>query len=320
MELPFLIKYQPKSFKDYELDDNLVNLLNSLVKTDNLNILLVGNSGSGKSSLIKSIVSEYFKTGEHQQDNILYINSLKEQGIQYYRNEVKCFCQTTSTIHNKKKLIILDDLDIINEQSQQVFRNCIDKYSNNVNFITTCSNTQKILESIQSRLLIIKLKPLETHNLQRIMNKIIKLEKIGITADAVKFTLALCNNSVRLLINYLEKFKLLETKINLKLVQEICTNISFGKFEELTNYIFIDKNIHKAIKIIYDIYYSGYSVMDILDNYFLFIKTTNLLNEEQKYETIKIICKYITIINDIHEHQIELAFFVNNLVIMEISN
>ena len=30
-----------------------------------------------------------------------------------------------------------DDVDIINEQSQQVFRNCIDKYSHNVNFIAS---------------------------------------------------------------------------------------------------------------------------------------------------------------------------------------
>ena len=33
-----------------------------------------------------------------------------------------------------------------------------------------------------------------------------------------------------------------------------------------------DKKIKEAIKLIYDVYDRGYSVMDILDNYFLFIK------------------------------------------------
>ena len=54
--------------------------------------------------------------------------------------------------------------------------------------------------------------------------------------------------------------------------------------------------------------------MDILDNYFVFIKITNLLNENEKYNIISFICKYITIFHNIHEDQIELALFTNNLI------
>ena len=53
--------------------------------------------------------------------------------------------------------------------------------------------------------------------------------------------------------------------------------------------------------------------MDILDNYFLFIKTTTTLSESEKYEIIPIICKYITVFHNIHEDEIELALFSNNL-------
>ena len=67
------------------------------------------------------------------------INTLKEQGISYYRSEVKIFCQTSSLFKDKKKILVLDDIDIINEQSQQVFRNCIDKYSNNVIFLASAA-------------------------------------------------------------------------------------------------------------------------------------------------------------------------------------
>jgi len=69
-----------------------------------------------------------------------------------------------------------------------------------------------------------------------------------------------------------------------------------------------------AIKLIYEIYDKGYSVMDILDNYFLFIKSTINLSEEQKYIIIPYICKYITIFHNIHEEEIELALFTNNLI------
>ena len=71
-----------------------------------------------------------------------------------------------------KKIVVLDDIDIINEQSQQVFRNCIDKFSHNVHFISSCSNTQKVIESLQSRFIIIKIKPLKRENLHKIIIKI----------------------------------------------------------------------------------------------------------------------------------------------------
>ena len=161
MDIPFIYKYKPLLFKDFEIDQNIITILNTLISMNNLNILFTGNSGSGKTSIINALIKEYYNNIPYDNSNILIINSLKDQGIQYYRNEVKTFCQTRSPIHNKKKIVVLDDIDNINEQSQQVFRNCIDKYSNNVHFISSCSNIQKVIDSLQSRKTIIKLKSLE---------------------------------------------------------------------------------------------------------------------------------------------------------------
>ena len=54
--------------------------------------------------------------------------------------------------------------------------------------------------------------------------------------------------------------------------------------------------------------------MDILDTYFLFIKNVEILNEEEKYKIIYFISKYITIFHNIHEDEIELALFTNNII------
>jgi hypothetical protein len=54
--------------------------------------------------------------------------------------------------------------------------------------------------------------------------------------------------------------------------------------------------------------------MDILDNYFIFVKNTAILTEEQKYKIIPFICKYISIFHNIHEDEIELSLFTNNLI------
>ena len=168
----FLNKYQPLYFKDFEADAVLFDMLNTLINMENLNILFIGDVGSGKTTFLNAVIKEYYGNISPQ-DNILHINSLKEQGINYYRNEVKTFCQTCSSVKNKKKIIVLDDIDIINEQSQQVFRNCIDKYSHNVHFVSSCSNPQKVIESLQSRFIIIKIKPLlKTQLLMKNLNNL----------------------------------------------------------------------------------------------------------------------------------------------------
>ena len=93
----------------------------------------------------------------------------------------------------------------------------------------------------------------------------------------------------------------------------VAHNISFYLLEQYT--LFLKKHaLQEAIAIIYSIHDKGYSVMDILDNYFLFVKTTKFLNEDEKYIIIPYICKYITIFHNIHEDEIELALFTNNLI------
>ena len=310
----FVNKYQPTHFDDFEIDNEMIHILKLLIKIDNLNILFIGDIGSGKTSFLNAVIREYYQgyTPSEYNQNILYINSLKEQGINYYRNDVKTFCQTCTMIKQKKKIVVLDDLDVLNEQSQQVFRNCIDKFSHNVHFIASCSNGQKIIESLQSRLMIIKIKPLQTNNLIKIMHKIKTLEQIEMDPEAEQFILNISNNTAKILINYMEKCKLIREMITLDLAIQICTNISFLLLEQYTEHV-KKGELKKAIEILYDIYDKGYSVMDILDNYFLFVKTTSSLNEKQKYDIIPLICKYITVFHNIHEDEIELSLFTNNL-------
>lgn len=311
----FVDKFQPIYLNEFEIDETLLTMLTTLIKMDNLNILFIGDNGSGKTSFLNAMIREYYKNYEYNEyePNLLHINSLKEQGISYYRNDVKTFCQTCSLIKNKKKIVVLDDIDVINEQSQQVFRNCIDKYKHNVHFISSCTNSQKVIESLQSRLIIIKIKPLQKDNLVKIMDKISQSENIIIHDDAKQFILNISNNTAKILINYMEKLKLINRIIDLDIAMNLCTTISFQILQEYTELI-QNGDIINAVEKIYSIYDQGYSVMDILDNYFLFIKTTEIIDDIHKYPIVSILCKYITIFHNIHEDEIELALFTNNLV------
>jgi len=297
------------------MDEKLLSVLNTLIDIDYLNILFIGNSSSGKTTVLYALIREYYGLSKYAnlpENNILFINNLKEQGIQYFRNEMKTFCQSHSSIYGKKKLLIIDDIDNINEQSQQVFRNYIDKYKHNIHFISVCTNIQKVIESIQSRVHIIQIPQPSIMQIETIMNKIIDTENIIIDQYAKDHLLLMSGNSIRTLINYLEKIYILGVRIDIELCKKLCSNISFQNFE---NYIekIKTRELSDAIDILYKIHDYGYSVIDILDYFFTFIKITTIIDEETKYKIIPLLCKYITIFHNLHEDCIELALFTNNL-------
>jgi DNA polymerase III gamma/tau subunit len=149
-------------------------------------------------------------------------------------------------------------------------------------------------------------------NLETTMNKIIENEHLTIDEDAKKILLNISNNSIRILINHLEKIYILKQPVNAELVCKLCSNISYQQFD---NYIdrLKGRDLNGAIQILYEIYEHGYSVIDILDYFFTYIKNTMKIKEAEKYKILPFLCKYITIFHKVHEDSIELAFFTNNL-------
>jgi len=343
----FINKYKPYTIDDFCTDDKLKIVLKTLIAIDDLNILLIGDTCSGKTTILNAIIRQYYHndneiTNSHEyfslenNTDILYINNLKEQGIGFYRNEMKIFSQSHSSIYGKKKMIIIDDIDTINEQSQHVFRNYIDKYKHNVHFISVCTNIQKVIESLQSRVHIIHIEPPSKEQVKILMERIIKEESLHLSEECQEFILKYSNRSIRTMINYMEKIYIVtcggkkilsdshsntisitesnppDSVISLEMCMNITADIKIYIFE---NYIDIlkDGKLNDAIKLTYDIHDYGFSVIDILELFFIFVKGTTILKENEKYEIIKLLCKYITIFYSVHENIIELALFTYDI-------
>ena len=328
-------KYKPEYFHQFHINENIIELLNRQISLNKLITILIGEEGTGKTILLKAIVNEYYKDILYSQykHNILYINTLNEQGIKYFRNEVKLFCQTCSVIPGKKKLIILDDLDILCETNQKIFINIVDKYSDNISFIASCTFIQKITDGLKSRFMLVQLPLFNAHKMKLIADNIILQEHLNISEDAVNFIIHVSHQKVNRLINYIEKIKLYGERVDLTIAKQLCTNINTSFFTQYFHYL-QTRQLLQAIYILYEINDQGFSVIDILDLLVEYVKnntisqtqiestqynevildTYNTFDEQTAYNIIHIICKYITIFYNIHEDEIELAIFTYELL------
>lgn len=290
--IPFIYKYMPKTVDEFELDSKL-----SL--SYQTNVLLLGPERSGKTTLASLLVKVI------DTDQVLFINVLKEQGIQYYRNEVKTFCQSTT---NKK--IIVDGIDEMNEQTQQIFLNYMETYAS-IQFILTGTNPQKIMESIYSTCMVIRLKPVSDEYLYSFIDRICIQEGIQMEPDAKEYLVSLTHPSIRTILNYLEKYKILGIPITVHHLKQTHTDIPFTLLD--TFFDAVQRGDKKEAQCILSLYQDGYSVMDTLDACYEYVKVS-AMPDLFKYKYIKIICKYIAIFNMIHEHPLELFFFLEDCI------
>jgi DNA polymerase III delta prime subunit len=305
-----LKKYKPTKIADFQFPPNLESTLNSFLSNNCIHLLIYGASVSGKTTLIHSLLNDYYEIPNYG-SNVLYINNIQEQTVQA---DMKGFCQTKCTIPNKKKFIVIDDLDTIQEQHQQIFCNFIDKYKTKIHFICSCNNLQKVLDCIHSRLFVAHLPIINSFILRNILDKIVLNEQILMENDKVKEkVIKASNNSVNILINMLDKYRLYGLEITEDVVDKLCSNIPNYVFDEYTSFV-KEKNINEAVRVIIRLFHQGYSVLDILDCYYVFIKETNELSDTQKYKFIPHICNYINHFYIMYDDCIELAFFTNKLI------
>ena len=318
MDSQFIQKYKPYFIRDFCFEPNFQTMLDALFKIDNLNIIFIGPPSSGKTSLLYSIMREYYGGEEFAtyETNVMMINNLKEQGIQYYRNEMKLFCRSKCSIRGKKKMVIVDDLDFMQEQSQQVFRNYIDNYRNNVHFLFACTNLYKVIESLQSRVQIMQIPHTTDEGLRIILHRITEKESITLTPQAVDYLIRISTGYVRLMIQWLEKLVIYsnpgETEYTRDMLVKICSTISDDVFEEYFKYI-MDKNIYAAVGLMFDVISRGYSVIDIIEYMYDFIKRTDMLSDDNKYKCIRNISEVKKVIKESMEDKIEMLILTGQM-------
>lgn len=318
-------KYKPVNLDDFDFEENYKRSLNEFVNKEFLNIIIIGEDGTGKTTLLNSMIMNYLNAindndsknnsiSSLESSHVFRINNLKDCGITFYRNEVKNFCQFPS---KRKKLLVVDNLEMVDKSIQSIFKYYMEKWSNNFYFIATTSNPHKINESLLAKTYQLLLPKKSSLTIRNILENICMSEKICITSDAKKYIINQCNGKIKILFMLLQKIYYLNEKINLELIEENFTMLSHNDFKEYFDAC-KENNYKSAFELIEHFLSKGYSICDIFDEIFHFIKiqdsSNDIFNEETKYEIIKLISKYTLVLNTIHEENAELYFFTNTLI------
>ena len=191
--------FDPKKSQNlYGLEKNFY-FLSSLFSTKKLPkvLMLSGVKGSGKSTLINHFLFSIFdeknydkkefnliKTSSfHNQfqnnifQNIIYLkgldhNSVKVDDIRYLKSQI-----LQSSINNKERFIILDDIELFNTQSLNALLKIIEEPSKKNYFIFINNQKKPLIDTIRSRTLELKVILSEQQRLE-VINKLMMCHSI----------------------------------------------------------------------------------------------------------------------------------------------
>ena len=165
-------KYKPVFLDDYKIHLNIISKLKILCKKDITNILVYGPKGSGKLTLVKSLLNTYYNTNIKQSTKLVKINNkeLSFKDSQYYFEiildnyynkkkfeELILYLCGSNDINNKFKLIIIKNIEYIRNDSLRIVKYFIEKKSNNIRFIFITSNISNINSFFKGFFLLLRL-------------------------------------------------------------------------------------------------------------------------------------------------------------------
>ena len=139
-------RYLPQTIDDVILPEEIKNKLKKYIETDSLPALGFWSSepGLGKSSTCNAII--------HDLDcEAMFINSSMERSIDVIRTKIQSFA-SSSSIDDKRKLVVMDEFDNFTKDGQDAFRAFLDEYSSECAFIFTGNYKERVKEPLLNRL------------------------------------------------------------------------------------------------------------------------------------------------------------------------
>ena len=140
------------------------------------NVLIYGNSGNGKTTA--SIILAKAMLGKYAVDNFFEINASDDRKLETVRNTIKDVARNASIGGVPFRIVLLDEMDGMTTDAQNALKRIMERYANNIRFIITCNDRNKIIFALQSRCANYHFKPLGNEDMLHVITGILAKEEI----------------------------------------------------------------------------------------------------------------------------------------------
>jgi replication factor C subunit 2/4 len=306
-DLPWIEKYRPTKISDILFEDILRDKFNRIINNKIYpNLILTGNPGVGKTTTLLAFTKQV--CGKYYNEAVLELNASDNRGLDIVDKMIIHFCKKIVTDSNGnpiKKFIIFDEADNITPKAQYVISDLIDQYNKTTIFTFTCNDSAQIIESIQSKSIIVKFNKVSEKNMQNRLKEICKLEKITINDDIINEIVSNSEGDMRSSLINLEvinKGLKEEDKINFK---NLMTNKIEKKLLDQLLLVIIEGDFLNCVKYYKNIKMNGYSNIDIIFNLINHVKIVNI-EESIRIKLMSRLSKTFVILNDKSETDIQI--------------
>jgi len=306
-DLPWIEKYRPSKISDILFDDILREKFNRIITTKLYpNLILMGNPGVGKTSTLLAFVRQV--TGRYYNEAVLELNASDNRGLDIVDKMIIHFCKKIVTDRNGKpikKFIIFDEADNITPKAQYVISDLIDQFNETTIFTFTCNDSTQIIESIQSKSIIVKFNKVSEKNMMFRLKEICSIEKITLSDDIIKEIITNSEGDMRSALINLEVInKGLKDK-DKKNFRSLMTNRIEKDLLDKILIAMIEGNYYDCVKYYQNIKKNGYSNIDIIFNLISHVKIVDI-KEDVRIKLMTRLSKTFVTLNDKSETDVQM--------------
>jgi replication factor C subunit 2/4 len=306
--MAWIEKYKPRHLNDLILNNKLKKQID---KVKYQNLLLTGGMGNGKTSTLYCIAKDLYKG--FISEAVYVLDIIDDRSLKTIQDMLETFCK--KRIEQKiKKMIIIDDLDEIPEKVQQLINNLMEIYEYKVIFSMSCFNLSNIIESIQSKCVILQFK---SPKYELVENKLIEIcnnEKIKYEKEGLKQIYSDADGNLRKTINNLQMISNFTDNITCKCVRQLL-NIPEPTLIENIFKLCLDKNFSEANNKILDMNKNGTMSFDILNGMIQYLKTNDTIKEEIKIKFLEIVATSLVLVSKGFDSKLQLSNCIAKLII-----
>jgi DNA polymerase III subunit gamma/tau len=188
----FITKYRPKTFADVVGQDAAVKVFKAALENKRASAyVLEGPSGTGKTTLAR-IAADVAKCGS----DVLEIDAATNSGIDAMR-AVQDAMRYRPIGGNPSRACVIDEAHGLSKQAWDALLKAIEEPRPGVLWFLCTTNGAKIPKTVKTRCAQITLKPVREKDIERIVLKVVKAEKLAIGDGALDYVIASADGSPR---------------------------------------------------------------------------------------------------------------------------